>query len=839
MSSHVSRTSARAAPKRTLVGTEIATARRAVTLAASALFTLTALTAVSAHAQSAANGGATPAAAARAAQSLHIPAGSLQQGLVAFAQQTGLMISYDAAQIADKRTAGVSGTYTPSLALAILIEGTGLQASGQPNGGYIVAPGPNTGVGSAAGAAGAAVVLPQTNVNARAERDVARGPVVGYVAQRSDTATKSDTSIMTTSQSISVIPRDQMNDQAVQTVTDALKYAAGVNADPYGSDTRADWFYIRGFNADVYWDGLRVPQIANRPGSYAAIRVDPYTLERVEVLRGPSSILYGAGNLGGLVNLVSKAPSTEPYREIGVDYGTFDRRQLRVDMTGPANEDGTLLYRITGLGRLSNAQTDNVSDDRIMIQPSITWRPNAQTSFTWFFNYMQDSMGSSVSYGPALGMVNPSRWGRIDRDLLTGDPAFDRYRKTQVATGYRFEHRVNDALQLRSTARFTHMDLDYKSIYGTALLADQRTLQRTAYQAAPILNGWQLDNNVQYDTKTGPVAHKVVGGVDFQTQRFLNRVWTGTAPSLDLYAPVYGVKGVLPANPTTSTDQTQTQLGLYLQDQMRWDRWYLTLGGREDFTWSTTGNNINKTSVKQTPNKFTWRAGLLYESAIGLSPYFSYSTSFLPTLSTNLAGDPLQPTTGQQYEIGIKYQPVNTNAIFTASLFNLTQQNVSTADPANTRNTIQTGEVRSRGAELEARMSLTSRLNLVASYTYQDVEVTRSNNADLGKRPYGVPRNMASIWADYHFGNVGDVKLGAGAGVRYLGQTAGDSANSFSVPGVTLVDASLHADIGWRWRLQLNATNLFDRTYVAGCNTTVQCYYGTGRTVLGSVTARW
>lgn len=832
MSSHVSPTPLRAARVRANAGT-----RRAVSLAAFALFAL------SAHAHAAdaaptattATTTTTPASAARPAQSLHIPAGSLQQGLVAFAQQTGLMISYDAAQIADKRTAGVSGTYTPSLALTILIEGSGLQATGQPNGGYIVAPGATAG----AAGAGAAVSLPTTSVNAQAEHDVARGPVVGYVAQRSDTATKTDTSIMQTSQSISVIPRDQLNDQAVQTVSDALKYAAGVNADPYGSDTRADWFYIRGFNADAYWDGLRIPQIANRPGSYAAIRVDPYTLERVEVLRGPSSILYGAGNLGGLVNLVSKAPSAEAYREIGVDYGTFDRRQLRVDMTGPINDDGTLLYRVTGLGRLANTQTDNVTDDRIMIQPSITWRPNAQTSFTWFFNYMQDNMGSSVSYGPAIGMVTPSRWGRIDRDLLTGDPAFDRYRKTQVATGYRFEHRINDALQVRSSLRFTHMDLDYKSIYGTALLADQRTLQRTAYQAEPILNGWQMDNNVQYDTTTGPIAHKVVGGTDFQSQRFLNRVWTGSAPSLDLYAPVYGVKGVLPANPTTSTDQTQTQLGLYLQDQMRWDRWYLTLGGREDFTWSTTDNNIAKTSVKQTPNKFTWRAGLLYESSFGVSPYFSYSTSFLPTLSTNLAGDPLKPTTGQQYEIGIKYQPTNTNAIFTASLFNLTQQNVSTSDPTNTRNTIQTGEVRSRGVELEGRMSLTNQLNVVASYTYQDVEVTRSNNADLGKRPYGVPRNMASFWADYDFGRIGDVKLGAGAGVRYLGQTAGDSANSFSVPGVTLVDAMLHADIGWRWRLQLNATNLFDRTYVAGCNTTVQCYYGTGRTVIGSVTARW
>lgn len=762
-----------------------------------------------------------------------IPAGPLGRTLSAFAAKSGIALSFDPALTEGLNSRPVSASHPPREVMAQMLSGSGLAMVARGDGSYTLvktsAPSPSI--------RGDEVDLPAVLVSTRAE--TARSAVLGYVAQRSATANKTDSDLMATAQSVTVVTRDQMSDQAVQTVSDALKYTAGVNADPYGADTRADWFYIRGFNADVYWDGLRVPQIANRVGSYAAYRVDPWSLERVEVLRGPSSVLYGAGNLGGFINLISKDPTSQPYHELALDYGSYNRRQLRVDVSGPIDEAGTLLYRFNALGRLSDAQVDNVSDDRLNLNPSLTWRPNARTSLTVSATYMHDDMGSSVSYGPSIGMVTPSRYGRISTSLLTGDPSFDRYRKDEVALGYRFEHHFDDNLTFRQNVRYTHLDLDYRSIYGKALLSDQRTLTRTAYQARPILNGVQLDNNVQYDVATGPVSHKLVAGVDWQLQNFQNRAWTANGPSLDLYAPVYGVAATLPNNPTTSSDQEQKQLGLYLQDQLRWQNWVLAIGGRQDYTNTTTRNNLSKKTTEQDPSKFTYRVGMLYESALGLSPYASYSTSFLPTLSTNLAGDALLPTTGQQYEAGLKYQPPGTKALLTASVFNLTQQNVSTADPTNTANTIQTGEIRTRGVELEAKLSVTPRLNLVASFTAQSPVVTRSNGADLGKRPYGIPRQMASAWADYTLPDVSNVRLGFGGGVRYLGSTAGDAANTFAVASVVLVDASIHADIGSRWRAQLNVSNLFNRSYVAGCNTTTQCYYGNGRVLIGSLSARW
>lgn len=799
---------------------------RAVRLAVLAMSLAGAGLPIASHAQ-------TPSTQA-AQQSYDIAPGPLGRTLSAFAARSGLALSFDPALTEGLSSPGLTGRHTPREALEKLMAGSGLTLVERRDGSFIL----TRPVGPAA-AAGAAGENHLPTVTVRADAESGRSAVVGYVARESATANKSDTSLMATSQSVSVITRDQMADQGVQTVSDALKYTAGVNADPYGADPRADWFYIRGFNADVYWDGLRVPQIANRAGSYAAFRVDPSSVERIEVLRGPSSVLYGAGNLGGFVNLISKDPLAEPYHEMALEYGSHNRRQARFDFSGPLDKDGTLLYRVNGLGRVSDTQTYNVTDNRVNLNPSLTWRPNGTTSLTLSATYLYDDMGSSASYGPSVGMVTPSRFGTIPRSLLTGDPAFDKYRKNQVAVGYRLEHRFTDGLLFRQNVRYTHLDLDYKSLFGRSLAADQRTLNRTAYQAQPILNGVQVDNNVQVDFGTGPLTHKVVAGVDLQWQNFHNRVWSVNGPSLDLYAPVYGMNPALPVNATTSTNQEQKQLGLYLQDQLRWGHWVLSLAGRQDFTRASTLNNRTGVTTTQDPSKFTWRTGLLYEAPVGISPYVSYSTSFLPTLSTNLAGDPLKPTTGQQVEAGVKFQPPGSRTLFTVSAFNLTQQNVSTTDPANTANTIQTGEIRSRGVELEAKSSLTSRLNMVASFTYQDPEVTRSNGADLGKRPYGVPRTMASAWADYTLPPLDSVRIGFGGGVRYIGSTAGDTANTFNVSSVVLVDASIHADFASRWRLQLNASNLFDREYVAGCNSTIQCYYGNGRLVIATLSTRW
>ncbi|HEX2889781.1 MAG TPA: TonB-dependent siderophore receptor [Vineibacter terrae] len=672
--------------------------------------------------------------------------------------------------------------------------------------------------------------------------DPVRGPVRGFVARDSAAGSKTSTPIRETPQSVSVITRDQLDAQGAQTLTQAMRYSAGVAADPYGADARSDWFVIRGFGADVYVDGLRLPKVNNTSasGGFANFRIEPYSLERIEILRGPSSVLYGRANPGGIVNLVSKDPPSEPLYEGNLQVGSHSRFQGSFDVGGPLDADKTLLYRLTALVRDSRTQVKDGRDDRIAINPAFTWRPDAQTSLTVQAMYLQDNNQHATSFLPASGTLLPNPYGRLPTDFDDGQPGFDRYRKNEAMVGYRFSHKFDDVWSVRQNLRYAHFDLDYRSIYGTGLRADQRTLNRYGYAARPSMDSVAVDNQAQADFNTGAVRHTVLMGIDYQWQHLKTRTWgTASVPTLDIVNPDYNQ--VIPVLPVTGRGrETQRQIGIYAQDQIRWDRWALTVGGRQDWTWQINRNELSGAVVRQDPARFSWRAGLVYLSEIGLAPYASYSTSFQPTAGTTFSGTPFKPTTGEQYEVGVRYQPSGFNSNVTLSLFHTTQQNVLTADPDPTHRgfSVQTGEIRSKGIELEGTLSLTSNLRMIGSLTLQDVKVTRSNGADQGHRPFGIPGTMASLWADYAHPVSDTVSVGVGGGVRYLGRTAGNLDNSLMVPGETLFDAMAYVDVE-RWRLSINATNLLDKTYVAYCSGGTGCNYGARRTVLVNLRYRW
>ncbi|TWT09981.1 TonB-dependent siderophore receptor [Reyranella sp. CPCC 100927] len=672
--------------------------------------------------------------------------------------------------------------------------------------------------------------------------DPARGPVRGFVAPQSAAGTKTNTKVLETPQSISVITRDQLDAQGAQTITQAMRYSAGVGADLYGTDGRSDWFVIRGFGADVYVDGLRLPKVNNTSasGGFANFRVEPYALERIEVLRGPSSVLYGRANPGGVVNLVSKDPPSEPFYEANAQVGTRSRFQGSFDVGGPVTADKTLLYRLTALVRDADLQVKGGTDDRIAINPAFTWRPDAQTSLTVHAMYLHDSNRHTVSFLPASGTLLSNPFRKLPTNFNDGQPGFDRYKKNEAMLGYRFSHQLDDVWTFRQNLRYAHLDLDYRTMYGTGLRADQRTLTRFGYQARPSLDSIAVDNQAQAAFSTGPVRHTVLMGVDYQWQHLKTRTWgTASVPTLDIVNPDYNQ--VIPNLPVTGRGtETQRQLGIYAQDQIRWDRWALTIGGRQDWTQQVNRNRLNGSVVRQDPDHFSWRAGLVYLSAIGLAPYISYSTSFQPTSGTTFSGTPFKPTTGRQYEAGVKFQPTGFNSAVTVSFFHTTQQNVLTADPDPTHRgfSVQTGAIRSKGIEVEGTLSLTNNLRMIGSLTLQDVKVTKSNGADLGKRPYAIPHTMASLWADYAHPVSDRVTVGVGGGVRYLGRTAGSVDNSLMVPGVTLFDAMAYVDVE-RWRLSINAANLFDKAYVAYCSGGTGCNYGARRTVIANLRYRW
>jgi len=730
------------------------------------------------------------------------------------------------------------------------------------------------------------VPLDTITVESEIGRESATGPVDGYVAQRSAAGAKTNSSLMETPQSVTVITRDQIEAQGARNVAEALRYEPGVVSETRVGD-RYDSVFMRGFggfggNANYvhFWDGLRLPRGAN----YGNPSVDPYLLERIEVLRGPASILYGQNNPGGLVNLVSKRPTETPLREIMVRFGSHSRIEGGLDISGPADKDGKLLYRLIALGRKADSEVDYNTSERYLIAPSFTWRPTLGTSLTVHASYSHDPSSFYPNWLPALGTLQSNPNGPIPRRLFAGHPDFNTFNRKQATIGYEFESQLNDIWAVRQKLRYTHVDSTFKAVSvsaggpapqgyvapGACGGVANLCLFRTSTHFVEQLDTVALDNQAEARFSTGALQHTVLFGLDYQwssANAHSNNLGGpgGSVPHLNYLNPMYGT--IVPPALIFATDQTRSQLGVYAQDQIKLGNWTFVLGLRHDSSdQSTQSRNINTGAIsavaRPSDSAVTWRAGAVYEFENGLAPYVSYSTSFEPTLGTDHMGTPFVPTTGKQIEGGIKYQPAWFKGHFLLSVFDLRQENVLTQDSANRANPLctaaagfcqdQLGEVRSQGFEVSGKATPVPGLNIVASYSYTDIRVTRSpqvvGGVTLeGKVPVGAPKHTAALWADYTIPDGSLAGLGFGAGVRYVGSTYGDNINSAAmvVPAYTLMDLAVHYDLGvWGpqfkdWRLALNVHNLFDKGYVSGCASTTQCFYGLGRTVLASARFRW
>ena len=438
---------------------------------------------------------------------------------------------------------------------------------------------------------------------------------------------------------------------------------------------------------------------------------------------------------------------------------------------------------------------------------------------------------------PASGTVLPNPNGKIPASRFAGEPAFDEYNPLMAMVGYEFEHRFDDTFLVRQNARYAYFDNDEQfGVFGTGLEPDGRTYNRYADLGMSSMSNFGIDNQVQAIFDTGPLAHTVLVGLDYQYLDYSDFGASAEVGPIDIFDPVYG-SPISPFTPYQDTDSVQKQTGVYVQDQIKLDHWALTLGARHDWATSETQDHLAGDAVtEQSDSDFTKRVGLVYLSDIGLAPYVSYSTSFLPVLVVNPAGTPFEPEKGEQYEVGVKYQPVGWNSFITVSLFDLTMNNSIRYvgfDP------VQSGEIHSRGIEFEGVASLDTGLDVRLAYSYTDAEIGDDSEGTQGNTPWGVPRHRASLWADYTIPAGVLEGLGFGGGVRYIGSSYGDDANSFRVAAATLVDATLH----YEWsnlKLQLDASNLFDKQYIASCSyADAGCYPGEGRKIAGTMKVRW
>ena len=744
-----------------------------------------------------------------------IAAGALDLALSTFAERTGITLSFAPQAVRGLNSQGLAGGGSLEDGLAALLSGTGLVAHKTASG-YVVLPDNGD----------AGIELAPTTVDGVTVQS-AFAPVDGYFASNASSATKTDRSILETAQSISVVTAEQIADRKVDRVEDAVAYSAGVRVGSSGLDPRFDMISIRGFETTIaadFLDGLRQPG----SGWLSLYSTEAYNLERIEVLKGPASVLYGQISPGGMVNRVSKRPSLLAKNEVQVQVGNYDHQQAQFDVGGQLDEAGDVLFRTVGVYRDAQNYIEQLNNDTRLIAPSLSWQIDPDTRLTVLAQYQErETAASPMLYQEGNHLSN----------FWQGDEYFDKLQQRQWTLGYEFEHAFNDTFSVQQNLRYGQVDTTNQYLQPTDA-GDGHTLNRTAIGLYEDMSSLSTDTRLVSRFATGNLHHTLVTGVDYAWIDTSLLYASGAAPSIDRFAPNYHQPVSRPTTPLADEDGLEHRGGLYVQDQIEIDRWRLSAGLRRDWVKVRRSDNLNgnDANTRASDSATTGQLGVLYLFDNGLAPYASYATSFLPESGRDINGQPYKPTEGEQYEVGLKYQPPGTSTLLTASLYHLVQTNVRTRDLANPLNSIQTGEQRSQGLELEAVSDLNERLRMTASYSFNDPKVTRSNEGNEGKEPLNVPRHLASLWLDYRL----PLGLGLSGGARYTGSNYGNAANTVKNEDYTLVDAGVHYDFGSGLdgvRLALNARNLFDKRYI-NCQEGY-CYRGEARSVVTSLSYRW
>ncbi|WP_430471240.1 TonB-dependent siderophore receptor [Thalassospira lucentensis] len=670
----------------------------------------------------------------------------------------------------------------------------------------------------------------------------AKAPVEGYVAKQSSTGSKSDTPIEEIPQSVSVIGREEMENRGVDKVDEALRYTAGVFSQPYGSDTDTNWIYIRGFDATqtgTYLDGLQ-----NYAYGFGAFMIEDYNLERIEVLRGAASVLYGGTNPGGMVNYVSKRPTDEPLHKLELSVTDTGKLGTGVDISERLSNDAA--YRVTGQFTNGEEQVDENEGFQGSIAPTFLWTPNDDTSLTLLssFTFVDGQHNGGLGFLPYNGTVVDAPYGKIDPDTNFTEPNLDKDMRRQAMVGYELEHDINDDLTFRQNARVGHIDIHeiyyYPSGYavgGSAPSGSNYDLDRWGFEHRTEMTTIGLDNQLEQKFSTANLDHTLLGGIDMKRFDMSRKESSGAGTDIDPLNPVHGTSQVA-RSAYLDQDIVMNQIGFYAQDQIRFgDGWITTLNGRYDYISTDADDPISTyNNYSESEGEWSGRAGIAYTFNSGLTPYVSAATFFNPVLGSSANGV-YRPETGEQYEAGLKYVPQNFDGLFTVAAFDLTRQNVITGTFQNER---QLGEVHSQGIELEAKANLTKELRLTASATAYDLEITEEEDRSLiGKQPVTVPTEMASLSLDYTFsqGTLEGLRLIGGA--RYQGASYADESNENQVPSATVFDAGIGYGLEDQWDLSLNVSNLLDKEYVAGCSSINACGYAEGRSALLKLTVNW
>ena len=657
-----------------------------------------------------------------------------------------------------------------------------------------------------------------------------------------NTATKTALAPMDTPLAITDVDRATLDLRGVKSVAEALRYVPAVNTELRGGAvSRLDLFNIRGFiNYQNFYDGL--PLMFN--GWNLQPQIDSIALEQVEVFKGPTSVLYGNIPPGGMVNLIAKSPQQEQSTDVTITGGSRDHKEFSIDSTGQI-ADSNLSYRVVALARKKEGQADTSEEERYVLAPSLDWQLSDKTLVNFNVYYQNDPSARIYTSVPGAGSVLSNPNGKLDPSTFTGDENWNTYEREVLMLGYKINHEFNNNWAFLMNARYMDADAYQENTYNTALQSDMRTVGRNAYLTDEKSQSFVIDNQISGRFNTGVLEHNVLLGFDYQQLDSRIIYKDASAPSIDVFNPNHQqIDGSsLNFTYTTDFDLESNQVGLYVQDQLVLGNWIVIAGGRYDEYEQTSTDHASgadtAAAIKQ--DNFAFRLGGLYNFDNGLAPYVSYAQSFEPVVGADRHGNAFVPSTGEQWEAGLKYESADMSKTFVVSMFNIIKKNDLTRDPTGgAYDKVQTGETQSKGVEFEANVMLTDNLDLATSYTYMDMKVTEDNTGLEGKTPIWVPKHAANAWLNYYIYNGMPAGTTIGTGIRYVGETQIDAMNSDQVPDYTLVDMSIAYDLSYLSdsldgsSISVVASNLFGTEYYS-CYDTNNCWFGAERNITANV----
>lgn len=788
------------------------------------------------------------------APTFDIPSQSLATGLAAFAEQSGWQVFYSSDLADGLSTTAVSGAHQPEDALQSLLAGTGVTyritgansvtidradvtpAPVIPRAPASQPPSSLQGNGQDRPSTPAKPVkVPEIVVKDVQDRD--------YNPENSTTATKTDTPIQLTPATVNIVTRELLLDRQPRAFVEALRTVPGINATSSRITTQN--MLSRGFSlrqaGGEFRNGLRHFDLSNLAPEIANV-------ERFELLKGPSSVLYGINGLGGALNVITKTPQPVRQGMLQQSFGTWNYYRTAADVGGPMDKDGNWSWRLNGSFERTQHFQDFVNQEIILANPSFAWRPSPDTSLVFDFEFLRANYHGNVHGLPADGTALASPIGHMPISRSIYDPNFNHGIREQYYAGYQFDHRFNDSLSLHQGFLWAKSDqpvfVESNMIgFVGGFTGDRRLVQRRVNRTDEgDQSSITLDTNVLGKFATGPIRHELLAGFDFYRSESVFAGSIANLPNLDLLNPVYRVQPTSPFTKNADTRTVQQWGGVYVQETLiPWEPLRIVLAGRTTFIETDTNNRLNA-SLSRAANDvpFTPRFGVVYTPLKPISLFASYSESFVPRTGITFGGAAFTPEKGVSYEAGVKTSLLGGQVSSTVAAFSMTRSNVVTNDPANPGFSLQTGEQRSQGVEWDLLGSPVPGWDVAAAFTWLDLEVTKDNTFLAGQRTVGAPKFSASLWNTYMIQDGPLRGLGGGFGIFYEGKrygqlvTAATAGQAFNIPGYVRGDVALFYRQK-RYEIQVNINNVTNENYFSGVLSRTNVYPGEPLNVIATL----